>query len=356
MKRSSSPSDDDELSEPGAKRVSSDSTSVSDTDDSFVMPKEQEDWVTWASMRALFPPDTLLDTDFKRDLNIKWGYQQRTQTARRTADGLVVAIKGYEPPNDNELRPPFAPSKVHQIAFFSEFEHPGIPSYLGHFLEDWRINLVFAYDQDAPDLEHLVGERNLSEAEVSHYVMQLAEVLNHFHTNGAVLRAMDPSSVKCYPGYHIKLVCLDSWDLLDPDGFTSGDHGLSNARAPEMLAGGQYGTSVDWWNLGFMMYYLCTYRQPFQDRKFLLYNLTKRTNLQRASLMYSSLKITYLGSHVAHAEVIFPRTMSEPMREMITLLLKKDPMERITSLAALKDLPIYSNIWPPRPLNNLFWG
>ncbi|EGF99979.1 uncharacterized protein MELLADRAFT_93967 [Melampsora larici-populina 98AG31] len=246
MKRASSPSDDDKLSEPGAKKVSTDSTTPSETDDSFVMPEEADNWVTWASMRAMFPPDTLLPSDFKRELNIKWGYQQRTQTARRSADGLVVAIKGYEPPYDNELRPTFAPSKGHQIAFFSEFEHPGIPSYLGHFLDDWQINLVFAYDQDAPALEHLVGERNLSEAEVSHYVIQLAEVLNHFHTNGAVLRAMDSSSVKCYP-------------------------------APEMLAGGKYSTSVDWWNLGFMMYYLCTYRQPFQDCKFVLCKVMKST-------------------------------------------------------------------------------
>ncbi|EGG09381.1 uncharacterized protein MELLADRAFT_104043 [Melampsora larici-populina 98AG31] len=194
--------------------------------------------------------------DFKPVLNVKWGYYMKCQQARRKADGAVVAMKGYEPSNDVEERKNFAKLINERIIILETLNHAGFPTYLGHFLDKYRINLVFAYDHDTPNLEHLAGERNISEAEACHYALQLAEALDHVHGHGAILR-MHPN-------------CSDN--------------------------------------------------------------------------------------PIITCDLKFPRTMSATMCDTISLFLKKDPKEQISSLAELQALPMYSNIWPPRATNKLFWG
>ncbi|EGG11571.1 uncharacterized protein MELLADRAFT_91112 [Melampsora larici-populina 98AG31] len=323
-KRTTPEGERDSSSEPDAKELKL------ITSDSPDHNSEAYDW-------DLFPKDTLVDNDFRRLISVMFGYNCTIRQAQRKGDGQIVAIKCHYKWNCEGTS--HFPTVKARLGIVEQLHHPGLVAFLGHYQDSNTLDFVFAYDQDTPTLGDLLTQRNLSEDETAYYTLQIAAALDHIQSKGAVLRNLDDFGVLCFKDYRIKLYDFDSLCLLDADGTAQGEHGMDSIdRAPEMIEGGRYGTSVDWWSLGILVYYMITYRKPFHE-----------------SFPHAGLHRSCKGNPVLTANVRLPKFLTDDMRELITKLLNKSPGDRLSSLSELKSLPIYNNMWPSRTPNDKFW-
>lgn len=78
--------------------------------------------------------------------------------------------------------------------------------------------------------------------------------------------------------------------------------GTPQYMAPEMMKGKGYGTAVDWWSLGILIYEMLTGRTPFDHED-----------------PYE------VFSRVMKKKVMYPRQLSTPAKSIIKGLLHKDP-------------------------------
>ncbi|EGF99487.1 uncharacterized protein MELLADRAFT_94327 [Melampsora larici-populina 98AG31] len=314
-----------------------DASSEPDTKEPKLITADTPDLNSKADGWDVFPNDTLAENDFRRLISVMFGYNCTIHQAQRKADGHIVAIKCQYKWNCEGTS--HFPTVKATLGIVEQLQHPRLVAFLGHYQVSNSLNLVFAYDQDTPTLGDLLTQRNLSEDETAHYTLQIAAALDHIHSKGAVLRNLDDFRVLCSEDYTIKLYDFDSMCLLNAEGTAHGEHGMDSIdRAPEMIEGGRYGTSVDWWSLGILVYYMITYLKPFHER-----------------FAHAGLHPSCKGNPVLNANVRLPKFLTDDMCELITELLNKSPGDRLSSLAELKSLPIYNNMWPSRTPNDMFW-
>ncbi len=102
--------------------------------------------------------------------------------------------------------------------------------------------------------------------------------------------------------------------------------------APEMLSGSRmYGTSVDWWSLGVVLFEMLTGRPPFYSR-------TQDRQFQKIC--------------VCNVEFRHPELISDAARDIVTQLLIKDPARRlgcrertaVDGLSEVRRHPWFANI------------
>mmetsp|Transcript_27013 Transcript_27013/g.69915 ORF Transcript_27013/g.69915 Transcript_27013/m.69915 type:complete len:682 (-) Transcript_27013:74-2119(-) len=96
-------------------------------------------------------------------------------------------------------------------------------------------------------------------------VVELTLASEFLHTQGFVHRSLDCQSVCISQDGHVKIVKFDSLASL-ANGLVSGVAGNPICTAPEMPVAA-YGTAVDFWQLGLIVFYFCTQRHPFLTGK-----------------------------------------------------------------------------------------
>lgn len=277
-----------------------------------------------------FTPPTLRAPDFSLELDMIWRGFRVVKKARRVADGLAVVIREECVVTSRNCC--IAPEINKQIAILEKLNHPGLVEFIGHYLNDHAVKLVFAYNLDDKTLEDIISHRNMSEVEAAHYTIQIAEALEYIHSFGFILRSLIAYRIIWLEGHRVKIADFDSIVQLDHNGQAFGDYAAGYFHPPEMVLGQGYGTPADWWGLGLLFYCMVTWRDAFAPAMWQLFQ----------------------GNPTLSQTPKFPRYLSEPTRVVILQLLNKDPNERLSSVAELKAMPIYSNVWPPRPHNNLF--
>ncbi len=97
--------------------------------------------------------------------------------------------------------------------------------------------------------------------------------------------------------------------------------------APEILKGKGYDKSVDWWALGILIYEMLHGKPPFYDKN--IYLMFQKIKDERIQPIYSS-------------------DISDEAKDLITMLLQKDPQNRLGSskqdIADIITHPFFSEI------------
>jgi cGMP-dependent protein kinase 2 len=114
----------------------------------------------------------------------------------------------------------------------------------------------------APKIKVLKG---VPEEMAMYYIAVVTLAFEYLHDNSIVYRDLKPENVLLAMDGTAKLGDFGFAKKLEKGGHTYTFCGTPGYVAPEVVLARGYGTSVDWWGLGVMMYVLLTGQQPFSQ-------------------------------------------------------------------------------------------
>ncbi|XP_060518273.1 tribbles homolog 2 [Cylas formicarius] len=197
-------------------------------------------------------------------------------------------------------------------AHFRLESHPRVQPLHEVVVSDRFLYLVFPKAHG--DLHSYVRQRKrLRESEAKKLFRQIAEIVQHCHQNGIILRDLklrkfvfaDPERTE------LKLESFeDAVVLEEPESDWLNDkRGCPAYVSPEILRTGKYsGKSADMWSLGVILYTMLIGRYPFNDAGHV-----------------------HLFARISSGNYVIPDCVSARARCLIRSLLRRDPSERINS-------------------------
>lgn len=220
-----------------------------------------------------------------------------------------------------------------------------------YFEEDDKFYLVFEKLHGGPLLEHIQRRRNLTEAEASEIVRNLAEALSFLHSRGIAHRDLKPDNVLCVSQTETQNVKLCDFDLCSypvnqlTTPSLSTPVGSLEYMAPEVVNAFidddldddynedhddeslRYNKKCDIWSLGVIAYILLCGYAPFQG------NCGYECGWERGEschicqdLLFTNIRECTLEFHEEHWSSI-----SHQAKDLIKRLLVKDSVVRLTA-------------------------
>ncbi|KRX59021.1 cAMP-dependent protein kinase catalytic subunit alpha [Trichinella sp. T6] len=162
---------------------------------------------------------------------------------------------------DNYGTQVFSEKKILQMAQF-----PFIVDFYGSFKSNSNLFLMLEFVQGGDLFTHLRNMNRFSENVAKFFAIQIVLALEYLHKLDIIYRDLKPKNI-----------------LLDQHGYCKlADFGMSkqlnNQRtyticgtweyiAPEIIKKQGYGTSIDWWMFGILLYDLCNGRTPSKQHR-----------------------------------------------------------------------------------------
>ena len=169
---------------------------------------------------------------------------------------------------------------------------------------------------------HLQREHRFSIERTRFYAAELLVGIKHLHDAGIVYRDLKPENILLTDDGHI---CITDFGLckegLSETSQTNTFCGTPEYLAPELLLGNGYGFAVDWWSYGTLIYEMLLGLPPFYDND--------------VQTMYQK---------IVSNEVRFPRNTPIAIKEFVSMLLMKDPEERLTDPEIMMRHPFFKNM------------
>ena len=155
--------------------------------------------------------------------------------------------------------------------------------------------------------KYLETERRFSEEVARVYACEIILALEYLHKNGVIYRDLKPDNILVAANGHIKLADfgLSKMNCTDEANANSfcGTHAY---LAPEILARLSYGKTVDWYGLGAVLYEFCVGTPPYYQQD-----------------------LNSLYENISQGHLQLPKTMSEPLKDLLKGLLRRIPTERL---------------------------
>lgn len=199
--------------------------------------------------------------------------------------------------------------------------HPFVCNLKFAFRTDTTLNLVMEYCPGGELFYHLSREGSFDETRARFIAAELTLALGHLHANSVVYRDLKPENILIDADGHIKLADFG----LSKEGIlnvASGAHtfcGTPEYLAPEVLLRKGHGTAVDWWSMGSLLFEMLTGLPPWYS--------TNRKEI-------------YHG--ITHGALVFPDRVCSPLaRNIITLLLDKNPETRLGSRGGVMEVKVH---------------
>ena len=211
-------------------------------------------------------------------------------------------------------------------------DHPFIVRLYHAFQSKDKLYLVLDFINGGEVFYHLNQEGAFAEKRVQQYVAQMALAIGHLHSLGVLYRDLKPENVLLDADGYIKLTDFGiSKQTSDINGKTSSFCGTPNYMAPEVIAGGSYGRSVDWWTLGILMFEMLVGRPPFM----LAATDTNDVIFDRIA-------------HASKKDVTVPFSVSPATQDFLYRILDADPSSRLGSskrdVEDLKQHPFFADL------------
>jgi len=207
-----------------------------------------------------------------------------------------------------------------------EIDHPFIVSLRFAFQNETKLYMVLDFFTGGELFFHLKNAGRFPEARAKFYAAEITLALECLHANAIVYRDLKPENVLLDEDGHVKLTDFGlSKESITGKVLTHTFCGTPEYLAPEVIHGGGYGTPVDWWSLGTLLYEMLTGLPPF-------YN-------QNLHVMYEK---------IIRAKLHFPSYLSPNAKSILKMLLDRNPKTRLGSgrggAAEVKKHPFFESI------------
>lgn len=234
-------------------------------------------------------------------------YLAREKAGRRT----IIAIKAIK--KDDIKKEKIKYQLVREIELQKHLHHFNILKMFGYFYDDKRVYIILEYAPEGSlyrvlkKASSMNQQGGLSNILVATYAFQLADALSHIHNFSIIHRDIKPENCLLGSSGQLKL-CDFGWAVYAPSSRRKTMCGTLDYLPPEMIHSQNYDHSVDIWAFGILVYELLIGAPPFEhdDERI---TLDKIKNL--------------------HFEFPSELNIADSAKELILLLLKLNPQERI---------------------------
>ncbi|KDO23532.1 AGC protein kinase [Saprolegnia parasitica CBS 223.65] len=291
-----------------------------------------------AALDVVTPPiDLYLDTSF--DPSRKWSvadfdilkvlgkgsfgkvYLVRTRDDKNTLYAMKV-LKKTELIQRHQVDHTMTEREV-----MSALKHPFIVALRCSFQTESTLFMVSDYCCGGEIFFHLKKFRAFSESMVRFYAAELISALGYLHSKNIVYRDLKPENVLLDADGHLRLTDfgLSKKQVTSTSGART-FCGTPEYLAPEMLLSrkhkSMYGSAIDWWSLGTLLYEMLTGWPPYFDRD-----------------------VQKMCENILIAPLAFPARfgISSAAKSLIRGLLERDPTKRLQA-PALKAHPFFQGL------------
>jgi len=162
-------------------------------------------------------------------------------------------------------------------AILREVKHPFIVGLRFSFQSVDKLYLITDYYSGGNLFAHLRSSKRFSEYRAKFYASELILALQHLHDNDIIYRDLKLENILMDHTGHIVLTDFGlSKPDIDKTGGASTFCGTAEYIAPELLMYKKYGSAVDWWSFGILLYEMMNGKTPFLDsnKKLMYYRIT----------------------------------------------------------------------------------
>eukprot|EP01015_Nassula_variabilis_P011233 TRINITY_DN19110_c0_g1_i1.p1 TRINITY_DN19110_c0_g1~~TRINITY_DN19110_c0_g1_i1.p1 ORF type:complete len:333 (+),score=60.04 TRINITY_DN19110_c0_g1_i1:13-1011(+) len=196
-------------------------------------------------------------------------------------------------------------------------KHPFLLDLKESFHTTEKQVFIFEFMRGGELFQHLRKFRRFNEEKAKFYAAQLVLALEYLHSEDIIYRDLKPENIFIDNEGYIALTdygfCLDKKIKDKLDLFL----GTPEYLAPEVIAGGEYGKTSDWWNFGVVLYEMLVGLPPFFNKV--------------QNVMFQA---------IVETQVKFPQQIqiSEEGIDFLDKLLKKSPSERIGTIGGVAQI------------------
>jgi len=156
-----------------------------------------------------------------------------------------------------------------EVSILKKLRHPNINKLIETFDTKHHLYIVLELLQGENLFENIVSARQYTEGDAANVVKQVARACEYMHPRGVIHRDLKPENL-VYLDKGKQQICVTDFGLSkyvgSEEGLTKTACGTPAFVAPEVLRQENYGSQVDMWSLGVILYtMLCGY-PPFIER------------------------------------------------------------------------------------------
>ena len=251
---------------------------------------------------------------------------------RLLSDGEIYAMKVLKKQEVKKRKQVEHTKTERRIMGGLGMDHPFIVTLRYAFQTDDKLYMITDYCRGGELFFHLKRFKQFSEDMVRFYSAEIVCALDHLHSHHVVYRDLKPENVLLDQDGHVRITDFGlSRDNVMTDTGATTFCGTPEYLSPEMIlhrkSKSGYGTSVDWWSLGTLMYEMFTGWPPFYDKN-----------------------IRLMCENILHKPLSFPDKyhLSSSSKDIIAGMLDRNLENRLGSgkpgIAGVKEHAFYSKI------------
>lgn len=284
--------------------------------------EEREEWITNLQHAAQVIP---VEDDYVIGKELGRGRFSVVCECVHKVTGRHSAVKII---NKSQIEPEEKTLLRTEIAVLKLVDHPNIIKLEGIYESQTHIYIVMEKLNGGELFERIVGRPRFSEHEAAKLMKPLLESVAYLHDLGIVHRDLKPENILCGEDLEdLKIADFGLSKMILPKEKMDTACGTLSYVAPEVLTLQGYGKEADLWSIGVILFLLLCGKLPFDGED---HNEIIRSTIQ------GDLKV---NTNIWNK-------LSDDAKNLITLLLSKNPKDRITARDCLKHQFIINNCTP----------